>query len=230
MRGLVVTGTDTGVGKTFVACLLVRFLRAQGWEAGYLKLVSTGAPRSEDLAFALAAAGLAQDPALERTLAPYSFPLPASPHLAAEQAGATIEPARLHAALAAAGRLFPFLVAEGAGGCLVPLTRDLLLADFLAETGLPALVVARTGLGTINHSLLTVEALRRRQVPILGLVFSDGPSAPDALLAEDNPRTVAAFAQVPVLGRLPPCPAQAAADQAFAPIGQRILQALGSER
>ena len=122
----------------------------------------------------------------------YRLQTPVSPHWAAELEGITIDPARL-ALPAVAGAL----VVETAGGLLVPLRRDWLQIDQLATWGLPVLLVARSGLGTLNHTLLSVEALRQRSIPLLGLVLN-GPLHPD------NPTTLAALAQAPVLAQLPP--------------------------
>jgi dethiobiotin synthetase len=117
-----------------------------------------------------------------------------SPHWAAERDGVVIDPARL-ALPAPEGAL----VVETAGGLLVPLRRDWLQIDQITRWGLPVLLVARSGLGTLNHTLLSLEALRRRSIPVLGLVLNGPPHA-------DNPRTLAELGGVPVLAELPPLP------------------------
>jgi dethiobiotin synthetase len=121
----------------------------------------------------------------------YRLTTPCSPHRAAELDAVTIDPERL-----TPPQLPGSLVVEGAGGALVPVTRTLLYADLFARWGHPVVIVARTGLGTINHSLLTIEALRARGVPILGIAFNG-----DAV--EDSEATVAALGRVQRLGRLP---------------------------
>src|SRR5262249_55880626 len=143
---------------------------------------------------------------------------PLSPHLAARLVGATIDPALLRKELArhrAAGRA---LVVEGVGGLLVPLTEEgYLFVDFLLESRLPCLLVARGTLGTINHTLLTLEALRARAIPIAGVVL-DGPPN------RENRRAIERLGRVPVLAEVAPLaldrPAIAAAAQSFDPEGR----------
>jgi dethiobiotin synthetase len=223
---LFVTGTDTDVGKTFVCGALLGYLRGEGIEAGYQKWVSTGSEGlPADLAACLDAAGLAAEP-LPELQAPYRFRLAASPHLAAEAEGRQIDPEFILARFRELAGRYPFLIVEGVGGVLVPLRRDLLLADFLGRLQLPTLVVARSGLGTLNHTLLTLEALRGRNIPVLGVVCSDSDQDQDERIAGDNLRTIAEMGRVPVFGRLPRCCTAAEAAAAFRPVGAAIRAAL----
>ena len=183
-NALVICGTDTDVGKTVVSSLVV-----QGLGATYWKPVQSGLEGGGDSGRLQA---LLQLPAERLLPEAYRLQTPVSPHWAAELEGITIDPARL-ALPAVAGAL----VVETAGGLLVPLRRDWLQIDQLATWGLPVLLVARSGLGTLNHTLLSVEALRQRSIPLLGLVLN-GPLHPD------NPTTLAALTQAPVLAQLPP--------------------------
>jgi dethiobiotin synthetase len=183
-NALVICGTDTDVGKTVVSALVV-----QGLGATYWKPVQSGLEGGGDSGRLQA---LLQLPATRLLPEAYRLQTPVSPHWAAELEGITIDPARL-ALPAVAGAL----VVETAGGLLVPLRRDWLQIDQLAAWGLPVLLVARSGLGTLNHTLLSVQALRQRSIPLLGLVLN-GPLHPD------NPSTLAALAQAPVLAQLPP--------------------------
>jgi dethiobiotin synthetase len=180
----VICGTDTDVGKTVVSALVV-----QGLGAHYWKPVQSGLEGGGDSGRLQA---LLQLPAARLLPEAYRLETPVSPHWAAELEGITIDPARL--ALPAVAEP---LVVETAGGLLVPLRRDWLQIDQIAAWGLPVLLVARSGLGTLNHTLLSVEALRQRSIPLLGLVLN-GPLHPD------NPGTLAALAQAPVLAQLPP--------------------------
>ncbi len=176
---IVVTGTDTGVGKTVASAALAWRLGATYW-----KPVQAGREEAESDREAVARlAGVQTLPEA------YFLETPCSPHRAAEIDGVTIDPARL---TRPAGRL----VIEGAGGALVPVTRDLLYADLFARWGLPVVIVARTALGTINHSLMTIEVLRARGVTVAGILFS-GDEMPDS---QD---TICAMGQVASLGRLP---------------------------
>jgi len=189
---LVVCGTDTDVGKTVVSALVV-----QGLGARYWKPVQSGLADGGDTGWVQRLLDL---PAERIVPEVYRFTAPVSPHWAAEREGLVIEPERL----ALPGGPGP-LVVECAGGLLVPLRRDWLQIDQIATWGLPVLLVARSGLGTLNHTLLSLEALRQRSIPVLGLVLN-GPPHPD------NPRTLASLGGVPVLAELPPlAPLNAAA-------------------
>lgn len=180
---LVVTGTDTGIGKTVFAAALAAALGATYW-----KPVQSGLQEETDSQAVGRLGGLPPERILPEA---YRLATPASPHLAAEIDGVTIDPERL-----VPPKLPGPLVIEGAGGLLVPLTRSLLTADLFARWRLPAVLVARTALGTINHTLLSLEALRARSIPVLGVAFV-GEDRPDSR------RTIADFAGVRDLGRLP---------------------------
>ncbi|WP_439571316.1 dethiobiotin synthase [Sphingomonas sp.] len=176
---IVVTGTDTGVGKTVASAALAWRLGATYW-----KPVQAGREEAEsDREKVARLAGVETLPEA------YFLETPCSPHRAAEIDGVTIDPARL---TPPAGRL----VIEGAGGALVPVTRDLLYADLFARWGLPVVIVARTALGTINHSLMTIEVARARGVRVAGILFS-GDEVPD------SQATICAMGRVASLGRLP---------------------------
>lgn len=183
MTRYVVTGTDTGIGKTVFSAALAGALRAHYW-----KPVQSGL---DDGADRDAVAALAQLPPELILPEAYRLTQPLSPHRAAELDGLQIDPARL------SPPDHERLVVEGAGGALVPITRGTLYADLFAWWNLPVIVVARTALGTINHSLLTLEALRARGVPIHGIAFVGAENA-------DNEQTIAAMGKVRCLGRLDP--------------------------
>jgi len=181
---LVVCGTDTDVGKTVVSALLV-----QGLGACYWKPVQSGLEGGGDSGRVQRLLDLPPARILPEA---YRLQAPVSPHWAAEREGIAIDPARLELP-ATDGPL----VVETAGGLLVPLRRDWLQIDQIVRWGLPVLLVARSGLGTLNHTLLSLEALGKRRIPVLGLVLN-GPPHPD------NPRTLAELGGVPVLAELPP--------------------------
>jgi len=179
----VVTGTDTGIGKTVFAAALTEALGATYW-----KPVQAGLDGETD---SQTVARLSGRPVLPEA---YRLELPASPHLAAEAEGVQIDPARL-----ALPSIPGPLVIEGAGGVMVPLTRALLYLDVFARWDAPVILCARTALGTINHSLLSLAALLDRGCTVLGIAFLGGP-APEV---ED---TIAAMGQCRILGRLPVLP------------------------
>ena len=179
---IIVTGTDTDIGKTVFAAGLTAALGARYW-----KPVQAGLADGSDAA-SVVTLGVPADRVLPEA---YRLTTPCSPHLAAEIDGVTIEPDRL-----VLPEVDGALVVEGAGGVMVPVTRELIFADLFARWGKPVVLVARTGLGTINHSLLSIEALRSRGVPILGIAFVG-----DAV--EDSEATIATLGKVRRLGRLP---------------------------
>ena len=179
---IIVTGTDTDIGKTVFAAGLTAALGARYW-----KPVQAGLADGSDAA-SVVTLGV---PARHVLPEAYRLTTPCSPHLAAEIDGVTIAPERL-----TLPEVDGPLVVEGAGGVMVPVTRDLIFADLFARWAKPVVLVARTGLGTINHSLLSIEALRSRGVPILGIAFVG-----DAV--EDSEATIATLGKVRRLGRLP---------------------------
>ena len=197
IRGLFVTGTDTGVGKT-VACaaLLCRYRGAAALR--YWKPVQTGVEQDDDTAQVRSLASARDEEIFDRGL---RFKKPASPHLAARRADQTISLPRLREMLPA-GEQARWLV-EGAGGALVPLNDASTMADFMVLLRLPAVIVARSGLGTINHTLLTIEALRARSIAVAGVAMIGEPNAGNAAAIEHYGR-VPVIAQMPRLNPLTP--------------------------
>ena len=183
MSVLIVTGTDTGIGKTVFAAGLAAALGAHYW-----KPIQAGVDPDGDKEEVARLSGL---PATHILPEAYRLATPASPHLAARIDGVTIALDRL-----ALPQVDGPLVVEGAGGVLVPISETLLMADLFAHWGQPVILCARTALGTINHSLLSVEALRARGVPIAGIAFIGEAHA-------ENERIIPLLAGVPSLGRLP---------------------------
>ncbi|MBA3811558.1 MAG: ATP-dependent dethiobiotin synthetase BioD [Caulobacteraceae bacterium] len=179
----VVTGTDTGIGKTVFAAALVQALGARYW-----KPVQAGLAEETDSQVVARLSGA--DPSRILSEA-WRLTTPVSPHLAAEIDGVSIDPDDL-----TPPRSEGPLVVEGAGGLMVPLDRDTLTIDLFARWGAPVILCGRTSLGAINHALLSLEALAARRVPVLGMAFIGDQMA-------DTQATVAAFSGVKVLGRLP---------------------------
>jgi dethiobiotin synthetase len=198
VRGCFVTGTDTGAGKTVVAAAIVAALRARGERVAAFKPVVTGLddpvdpdwpPDHELLA---TAAGIPAD-----AVAPLRYGPAVSPHLAAELEERPIDPAELLAAARAAGEGADALVVEGIGGLLVPLTLGYAVRDFARDLALPVVIAARPGLGTINHSLLTVEAARAVGLAVAGVVLTPWPAQRD-IVAWSNRLTIERLAGVEV--------------------------------
>jgi dethiobiotin synthetase len=232
---LFIAGTDTGVGKTFVTALLTKTMVDQGIDARVQKWVSTGNSRfSEDCVFIYKLLGNKSDEIIDgcaditasgSDIAPYCLPFPASPHLAAEQAGVTIMTGVIQEALFRLESSCEILIVEGVGGVLVPLSRDVLLADLVADLKLPVLVVARSGLGTLNHTLLTLEALRYRNIQCVGVVLNSQGDE-DSSIVRDNHRTIAEMGHVEVFGVLPRVKNPLDAIPFMAPMADRIVNVL----
>jgi dethiobiotin synthetase len=208
LRGLFVTGTDTEVGKTVVAAAVCAALAARGERVAAFKPVVTGLdedpgewPRDHELLARAASAG--QSPA---DVTPLTFGPPVSPHFAAEQQGITIEPRELANAARAAAENADTLICEGVGGLLVPLTPGYLIRDLALDLGLPLLVAARPGLGTINHTLLTLEAARSAGLSVTAVVLTPWPAEPTRM-ERSNRATIESLGGVPVWGLPPTTPA-----------------------
>jgi dethiobiotin synthetase len=210
VRGIFVTGTDTGVGKTVVAGAVCA---ACAEPVAALKPVVTGLdepPGEWPHDHVLLARATGQTP---EQVAPYRFGPPLSPHYAAELAGETIEPAQI----VAAARAHDLLVCEGVGGLMVPITPGYLVRDLAVDLGLPVVIAARTGLGTINHTLLTLEAARAAGLTVAGVVMTPWPDAPEPI-EESNRETIERLGRVAVHGLPPTDPDSLAAAGASLPL------------
>jgi dethiobiotin synthetase len=217
VRGVFVTGTDTGVGKSVVAAAILAALAAKGERVAALKPVVTGLdePAREwphDHVLLARAGGGWQAP---EDVAPYRFAPAVSPHFAAQLAGETIEPARI----LDAAREHELLVCEGVGGLMVPITTGYLVRDLAVDLSLPVLVAARTGLGTINHTLLTIAASRAAGLTVVGVVMTPWPEDPEPI-ALSNRETVERLGGLAVHGLPRTNPAS------LARVGASLLHAL----
>ena len=195
-KGFFVTGTGTEVGKTVVAAVLAHDLRRGGSTVAVFKPAVTGLdePGETDHALLRRAAGSEQG---DEEIAPYRYGPPASPHLAAAQADEEIDPERLRGAARDAAAGADCLVAEGVGGLLVPLAPNYLIRDFALDLGLPLIVAASPGLGTINHTLLTIEAARAAELAVAAVVLTPWPAQPNPI-ESSNRETIEALGEVTV--------------------------------
>lgn len=206
LKGVFVTGTDTGVGKTWIAAGVTAVLRQWGLKAVYFKPVQSGCPEENgrlvptDARLAQELAGLKEP--LE-VLTPIALRLPLAPGVAAPREGTQVDLEKVAAAIRELMGRYEFLVVEGAGGLYVPLigTRFLVL-DLVSWLRLPLLVVARPGLGTINHTALTVMTARQNGLPVAGVILNRYPDKP-SLAEETNPEVIEAITEVPILGKIP---------------------------
>jgi dethiobiotin synthetase len=204
MRGLFITGTDTGVGKTAVTSAAVRWLRTQKLSVGAYKPAASGSERSPrgeevwgDVESLFAALG-GKFP--RERICPQTFAAPLAPPIAAEAEGRQVDGRLLRTGAAWWRDRVEVLLVEGAGGLLSPLSDTESVADLAEDLGFPLLVVARVGLGTINHTLLTIEAARARQLSVAGVVLSEAVPLPETDISwKTNPRELQRRCDVPVL-------------------------------
>ena len=215
-RGVFVTATSTEVGKTVVAAVLARTLANEGRSVAVFKPALTGmdefpgydetAAKSAESIVGLPDHAIlrvaARSSQSDDEIAPYRFDPPMSPHLAAGLAGVEIDPDRVIKAARAAAAGVDAIVCEGAGGLLVPLSPTWTMRACAVELGYPLVVVSPPGLGSINHTLLTVESARSVGLKIAAIVLNPWPAEPTPIEA-DNRETIAALSGVPVL-TLPP--------------------------
>ncbi|MFQ5913123.1 MAG: dethiobiotin synthase [Nitrospinota bacterium] len=210
-RSLLITGTDTGVGKTLLAGGLAGALRRRGHRVGNMKPAESGCPETggeivpRDALFVKRMAGC--ESPLE-AVCPYRFRAPLAPSVAAGREGVEIDPGRIVAAFEGIRAAHDVTLVEGVGGFLVPITRDFWVSDLAVRLGLPLLVVGRLGLGTLNHTLLTLEAAARRGLSVLGFVLN-AVTPSDSIAEETNPDVLSSLTPVPFLGVLPHLPALA---------------------
>lgn len=179
-----ITGTDTGIGKTFVSAVITC-----GRSGYYWKPVQSGIDDMTDTQWVKSVTGLSSDHFIKEV---YRLKAPLSPHHSAELEGVEIDPERI---------IVPHdripLVVEGAGGVMVPLRNDFLMLDLMEKMALPVLIVARSGLGTINHTLLTIDALRKRNIEIAGVVMNGA-------INSGNRKTIEELGHVKVIAQIEP--------------------------
>jgi dethiobiotin synthetase len=203
-----ITGTDTGVGKTVLAALLGLIYQEAGLNVAYFKPVETGAAAENgelvpgDTKFVAEVLGLNEP--LD-VLCPYRYEPPVSPHLAARLARKPIKPEVVERCFNYLDRHYEAVIVEGTGGLLVPLRDGYMVADVAGGLGLPLIIAARPGLGTLNHTFLTIASALRVDLALAGVVLGRYPENPDPA-AKDNPRAIADFSGVPVLALVPEIP------------------------
>ena len=203
-KGIFITGTDTGVGKTVVAAVMARLLRMRGVNIGVMKPVTSGCSAqegglvSDDALLLCQAAGVA----CSDDVAPYRLREPVAPAEAARKDGIVIDFARIGESFDRLAASHDFVIVEGAGGLMVPLAGGLLVADLARQLGLSLLVVARPGLGTINHTVLTCFAAQQMELKVAGVIVNNYPVSPN-LAERSAPHHIGSLCGAPVLGIWP---------------------------
>lgn len=205
MQGIFITGTDTGVGKTYVGAGLAAAFREKGIDVGVMKPAETGCVLRKGVlvprdAVKLIKAGGVDDPL--DLVNPYRFRDPLAPAIAAAREGKRIDVRRIVSAFRTLARKHAYMIVEGAGGIMAPLAADRLYLDLAGVLNLPVLVVARPGLGTINHTLLTVMALRSRGLRIAGTVINHHTKKNPGLAERTGPPSIGRLSGVPIIGHI----------------------------
>lgn len=211
MKGFFVTATNTDHGKTLVTAGIVKYLRSISCDAVPMKPVQTGATQSADkllapdLEYSLKTINLTPDESEKDLMCPYKYLPACSPHLAAEMAGERIEITEIYSAYKELSQKHKVVVVEGSGGILVPINKKQTNLDLIKLLDIPVLLVAHTGLGTINNTLLSIECLKSNNISIGGIIFnSTAPIAQESeFIHKDNPGTIEKFSKIKILGNIP---------------------------
>ncbi|HKZ71459.1 MAG TPA: dethiobiotin synthase [Nitrospirota bacterium] len=206
MQGIFITGTDTGVGKTFVAAGIASALQKQRVNVGVMKPVHTGCKAKNGALIPQDSVLLARSAGVDDPLdlmTPYMFREPVAPYVAAIENDIEIDIGRITKSFTRLCRRHEYMIVEGIGGVLVPITQNFYVADLIKRLRLPAIVVTRPGLGTINHTILTINCLRERKIPIKGIVVNYSLKEKDTLAEKRGPETIGRLSRVPILGIIP---------------------------
>jgi dethiobiotin synthetase len=204
-KGIFITGTDTGVGKTMVSAVIGRLLSNRGLSVGVMKPVTSGCIQvgnkliSEDAELLKWAVHTHEE---NPDVTPYLLKEPLAPSVAAERDKVRIDFSTIKAAYDRLAARHDFIIVEGAGGLMVPLAGGLLIADLISHLGLPVIVVARPNLGTVNHTLLTTFAARQMGIQVRGVIVNNYPASPDTA-EEYAPHMLGSLSGAPLLGVLP---------------------------
>jgi len=229
VNSVLITGTDTAVGKTVVCGLLGRYLLEKGRNPVTQKWIQTGSRGfPSDIAVHLKLMGKKKSD-VEKYLphiTPYTFTLAASAHLAASCENKKISERKIKYSFRMLKKHFDFVIVEAIGGALVPFNKSKFVIDIAKDLNLPVIIVAKNKLGAINHTLLTIEAIKARQLKILGIIFNDSPKRENMVILQDNPKIIKTISGKMILGNLPWLKNQNLLYKAFLPIGDAILTQL----
>ena len=228
-KGIFITGTDTGVGKTFVAVGLINALKEKGFNVCPMKPVETGCRTKkgklipEDTMSLIKASGIKE--AID-VINPYRFKHPLAPSVAAELERKSIKKEKIFSAYNYLSKKYDIIIIEGAGGIMAPLYKKYFFLDFISALNLPIIIISRPGLGTINHTLLTISAAKGRGVNILGVVINYAAKTKTGIAEKTNPEIIKRLGGVPVIGIVLYSKNQKVVKKNFLGIGEKILKEL----
>lgn len=195
MKSFFITGTDTDVGKTVIAAALAAVLKKRGTDVGVMKPVATGG--WDDARFLIRGAGVKDNLFLVN---PYCLATPVAPAIAAGIENIKIDIGRIKSAYEELSRRHEMLIVEGIGGILVPIYKKYLVTDLIKDLDLPIIIVAKPGLGTINHTLLTISQARRSRIKVLGVIINNYDEATAGIAEKMAPEIIENVGKVPILG------------------------------
>lgn len=233
MKAVFVTGTDTGIGKTIVSGLLARYFLSMGYRVVTQKWIQTGGGDfSEDIEQHLKLMKKKKEyvKGYMPYINPYTFKFAASPHLAASLEKRKVNVNKIKNSFRFLLKEFDFTIVEGIGGALVPFTRKRLVIDIAGELKLPVLIVAGNKLGAINHTLLTIEAIKARGMKISGVIFNNLKESVNSVILKDNPEIVEALTGEKIYGVLPWLRNREALYKVFRPIAGSIFAQLAGKQ
>jgi len=229
-KGVFIAGTDTHVGKTIFTALLFYALKQKGIHAITQKWIQTGDTSEES---DIQKHGLffqneigRYPKRLIKEQEPYRFKEPFSPHLAAQKNDITIDKYRIINYFQTLHHQYEMVIVEGSGGVLVPFSESTCIIEIVKELHLPVIIVAENRVGAINHTLLTIETCRSRNIPIVGVVFNQRDKDIPFEVIEDNPKSVEAISNIPLFGTLPYCSDLKKLLYSFSPIAEKIIACL----
>ncbi|MDD5584346.1 MAG: dethiobiotin synthase [Candidatus Omnitrophica bacterium] len=228
INAIFIAGTGTGVGKTVITGLLARYAKEKNYRAITQKWVQTGTLHTQDFDRHLKLMNVQKGEVKKYVPAAvcYRFKHASSPHLAAALAKKQVSSALIVRSFNSLAKKFDMVIVEGVGGALVPLNRKNLVIDIVKKLKLPVVVVAQNSLGAINHTLLTIEALRARKIKILGIIFNNTDNNVDAQVAGDNPGIIKALSKERILGSLGFNKDDNALYKKFKPIAAKVIKAI----
>ncbi|MFC1566439.1 dethiobiotin synthase [bacterium] len=229
MNSIFVTGTDTGSGKTIVTGLLAKYLADQGLKIITQKWIQTGSKGfPEDITVHLRLMGKSKSDVknLLKYINPYCFKFPASPHLSAKLEGKKINLKKIIDSYNHLKQSFDSIIVEGLGGALVPYNNKNMVIEITKKLKIPAIIVAKNQLGCINHTLITIEALKKRNINILGIIFNDHNPKKKDIVKDDNMKIIQKLSKVQYLGSLPWTSNINILKKSFKPIGGKIVSKL----
>jgi dethiobiotin synthetase len=227
-KGIFITGTDTGVGKTFVAAGLIRAMKENGLSVCPMKPVESGCKSVKGKLVPADALTLLKAADVDEHIDfinPYRLKNPLAPSVAAEIEGINIRKSKILSAFKRMSNKYETIVVEGAGGIMVPIYKKYLFIDLARDLKLPVIIVSRPGLGTINHTLLSIDALMSRGLNVLGIIINYTEKIRKGMAEKTNPLYIEKIGRVPVLGVVPYCNNRKYAGRMFREIAGKITDA-----